>query len=150
MSGDDQIDRTLEDAKWRDEFCSPALMPDMGTSVTAAAFKAFIGARRTGQRTHFVAGNRSGIPTTPHCRNKQAESSDSLPTSEDNGKRDGKKTISDYQAAVCIITKLADNATMEWGIYGAHLDDNPDGRNDLAGAFCGCRSRHCGNGQQYR
>ena len=134
MSGEDQVDPTPEYQKWRDEFCFPVQKPNMETSVTRAVLEAFLGARRSGQRTHFAAGNRSVIPTTPHSRNEQAESSDSFPKFENDNKRGIEYTISDYQTTLSMITKLADKAMLEWDDYEEQID-NPDGRNKVAGAF---------------
>ena len=117
VSGDDQADCTPDDQKWRDESCFPTKKPNMETSVTRAVLQAFIRARKSGQRTHFAAGNKSVIPTTPRFRNKQAESSESLPKSENDRRRGVENAISDYQTTVSMIAKLTDNVMMVRGMW---------------------------------
>ena len=133
-SGDDPVDRTPEDQIWRDESCIPAQKPNMENSTTWTVLGAFIQARRSGQRTHFPAGNNSVISTTPHYRNKQAESSDHLPESEIDNKREVEYSISDYQTTLYILAQLANDRMMGWDDYEEQID-HLDSRKKVAGAF---------------
>lgn len=106
----------------------------MENSITDPVLGAFLRARRSGQRTHFAAGNRSVLSTTPHYKNNQAESSDPLPRSESDNKRDVEYSTSDYQTTLYILTKTVNDTMMDWDDYEEQIDKS-DGRNKVAGAF---------------
>ena len=111
LSGSDQIGRASQDPRLEEKLSSPAqddAKLNMGMSKAASTSPAADFAREPAQQSPLTSVDKSLVLATRQSRIKEANSSNSLRESEDVSEASAKKTYSQYQTTLSMMTKFID------------------------------------------